>query len=71
MGTSTPENEILKPRDPSLIDSNDWPDFQLEDVEVFDPRSEMLSSLLFADESRPLCVTGRLGKAKDRIGYCE
>ena len=70
MAHTTSETEILRPRDPSLTDSNDWPDFQLTDVEVFDPRTELLSSLILADDTRPVCVTGRLAKSKDRISYC-
>jgi len=69
MPTSVLESAILKPRDPSIIDNNDWPDFQLADVEVFDPRTELLTSLLVANEERTVALTGRLAKSKDRASY--
>lgn len=71
MPASTPENAILKAKDPSIEDNNDWPDFQLTDVDITNSRTGELSSLLVANEGNALVVTGKLAKSKPRINYCE
>lgn len=70
MPAATPEIEVLKPKDPSLEDNNDWPDFQLTDVEITNPRTGELSNLLVANEGNALVVSGKLAKSKSRINYC-
>ena len=55
-----PEHKILKPRDPSIEDENEWEQFQLSNVEVRNSTTNELSNLLLADAHNPLCVTGRL-----------
>lgn len=67
--SQTPESAILKPKDPSLEDNNDWPAFNLTDVDVIDPQTGSLSSLLTANEGSPVIVTGKLAKRKEQAGY--
>ena len=56
----THESDILKPRDPTLIDDNDWPEFLLTNAEVYDPQTGDFTSLLHADEHAPVSITGKL-----------
>ena len=57
-----PETDVLFECDPSLTDSDDWPEFRLSDVNVTLPqaRDEESISLLVASEHYPVTVTGRL-----------
>ena len=59
-----PEHKILKPRDPSIEDSNDWEQFHLTGVEVRNATTNELSNMLLADAGNPLSVTGRLGNVE-------
>ncbi|KAI9667536.1 MAG: hypothetical protein M1821_000352 [Bathelium mastoideum] len=54
------ESDILRPKDPILIDDNEWPEFLLTNAEVYDARTEELVSLLHADEYSPVNVRGKL-----------
>ena len=58
------EHRILKPRDPSIEDSNEWEQFQLTGVEVRNATTNELSSMLLADAHNPLSVMGRLGNVE-------
>lgn len=53
------ETAILKAKDPSIHDDNDWPEFPLTNVTVFDDSATVVS-LLDASESNPITLTGRL-----------
>lgn len=66
---SVPEEEVLKPIDPSIQDENQWEEFLLTDVEVRDSNSS-LASLLDADESLPLTVTGVLETLEPEQRHC-
>lgn len=67
---SVHESAVLKPRDPSIADSNAWPDFPLSHVEIFDSNTHELTSLLLANESTPVTITGKLENLpKDRLRY--
>lgn len=66
----THESAILKPRDPSITDSNSWPDFPLTHVEVFDANSDELTSLLLAGVDRPVTIHGKIERLPhDRMKY--
>ncbi|KZF26582.1 hypothetical protein L228DRAFT_257991 [Xylona heveae TC161] len=55
------EENVLKPVDPTIGDSDDWPTFELVDVFVYqadDPQTP--TSLLVADSDSPVVVEGRL-----------
>ena len=61
-----PESAVLAPRDPSLTNSDDWPEFRLNDASVTftnerwaDP-GHFTTSLLGASEHEPVRVTGKL-----------
>lgn len=55
------ETAVLAPHDPTLTNSDDWPEFQLTNVEVTHPSDpSTLVSLLQSSEQYPLQVTGKL-----------
>jgi hypothetical protein len=71
-----PESKALPPRDPAVRDENEWPIFHLRGVEVTS-RSGKIASLLHADPTYPVTVTGTLEKSKanlcmvqDQPRYC-
>ena len=63
-GTSPiPESALLAPRDPSITDSDEWPEFRLTDTYTILPGANNNAqpvSLLLASEHYPLTVIGRL-----------
>lgn len=63
------ENEVLKPKDPAIASENDWPEFQLRNVEVRN-ESKSLSNLLHVDEANPVTVTGDLVAFDEIQPYC-
>ncbi|KAK7627660.1 hypothetical protein IWX47DRAFT_787764 [Phyllosticta citricarpa] len=54
------ESEVLKPRDPSISDENDWHEFVLSNAEVRDAETNSLANLLIADDVSPVTIVGRL-----------
>ncbi|KAI4738443.1 hypothetical protein E4T50_11104 [Aureobasidium sp. EXF-12298] len=58
----TTETSILRPRDPSQLNSDEWPEFELKQAFVFDPEdpTRAPASLLHAGQYRPLTITGKL-----------
>ncbi|KAK5709262.1 hypothetical protein LTR17_019942 [Elasticomyces elasticus] len=56
----TPESDVLSPLDPSkTTDSNEWPDFELNNVRVHLPNDRAATtSLLVASEHYPVTVVG-------------
>ncbi|KAF2838128.1 hypothetical protein M501DRAFT_1017154 [Patellaria atrata CBS 101060] len=69
-----PESSVLQPRNPRLVDDNQWAEFQLLGVEVHDMEAEkkgksgkgLWGNLLEADVVNPMKVVGKLeevGKA--------
>lgn len=66
---SVPEEEVLKPIDPSIADENQWEEYQLSNVEVHDANGS-LTSLLNADDSSPVTVTGILGTLEPEQRHC-
>ena len=57
---SAHESEILKPKDRTLTDDSDWPEFLLTNAEVCNAQTGKLTSLLHADEHTLVNITGRL-----------
>lgn len=58
-----PESTLLAPRDPSITDSDEWPEFRLTDAYAVLPDTKDTTqpvSLLLASEHYPLSVIGRL-----------
>jgi hypothetical protein len=53
------ESSVLRPLDPSIHDSDDFPIFTLSQVEIVDGEHE-LTSLLNADVKNPVTITGKL-----------
>lgn len=70
MVTPIVESAVLKPRDPSITSENDWPEFQLDNVEVKEKNGDH-SNLLFASSTMPMTVTGNLILDKAQQQFCE
>lgn len=63
---SVPESHVLKPRDPKILRSDDWPDFSIAKVNVVSQSTGQPVSLLSAHKDNPVKVTGRLEEVEDR-----
>jgi hypothetical protein len=57
--TPNPELKVLRRKDPTLQDENDWPQFDVRDVEVRDSTGA-LCSLFAASPVNPVSLTGTL-----------
>lgn len=64
---SNHESTILKARDPSLTNSDDWPVFVIDNALVFDPLDPTTSpvNLLHAGAYRPLSISGKFDTHAD------
>lgn len=65
------EEAVLAPLDSSIEDDDDWPEFRLKDVTVFEPDGLTLTSLLAASTISGLHVRGVLDGIdddKERLG---
>ncbi|THX23211.1 hypothetical protein D6C90_00782 [Aureobasidium pullulans] len=62
------ESSILRPRDPSQLNSDEWPEFGLKNVFIFDPEDPNKEpvSLLHAGHYRPLSIIARLDPPNTR-----
>jgi hypothetical protein len=69
MTTRKSEKEVLKPKDPAIASENDWPEFQLRNVEIR-KESRSLFSLLHVNEASPVTVTGDLVAFDEIQPYC-
>ena len=56
------EEDVLKPKDPSLRNSDEWPTFNLKKISVTSQKTGELCSLLAAHKGHPVTVLGRLEK---------
>ena len=67
--SAVPEGSFLKPlskpKDPALINSDDWPIFALKKVKVVSQQTGELVSLLSAHKDNPVKVTGQLLEIDD------
>jgi hypothetical protein len=70
MATPIAESAILKPRDLSITSENDWPEFQLANVEVKEKNGDYFN-LLLASNTIPVTVTGNLVLDKTQQHFCE
>jgi len=61
------EDVVLKPKDPSIADSNAWLEYPITHVEVTDPETGELTSLLTANVTKPLTITGKLDRLPDDL----
>ena len=61
------EESILQPLKASDMNPDDWPEFNLNQIEVTSPRSGQKVSLLSAHQHNPLKVSGRLGPIDDDL----
>ncbi|KAL5362719.1 hypothetical protein BJX96DRAFT_154457 [Aspergillus floccosus] len=59
------EDSVLAPRDPSLVDENDWEEFSLSEVRVLVPGKSRYANLLAASEDNPVQVTGCLDEVEE------
>ncbi|KAI5304377.1 hypothetical protein KEM56_006562 [Ascosphaera pollenicola] len=57
---------ILAPRDPSILDENDWEEFTLSDVQVYHADRKRYACILSASEDRPLVAIGKLKVLKEQ-----
>lgn len=66
------ESRVLKPRDPSIADKDEWPQFKLTNVDIYNADETALVSLLKADERLPVTVVGTLeALEEDQAHLCE
>lgn len=64
------EEHLLKAHNPDLVE-DEWPNFVLTQVTVYNEDNE-LTNLLLANETVPLTVTGRLDRlTKAEKHYCD
>ena len=56
------EEDVLKSKDPSLRNSDEWPSFNLKKISVTSQTSGELCTLLAAHKGHPVTVLGKLEK---------
>lgn len=56
------EEDVLKPKDPSLRNSDEWPTFNLKRISVTSQKTGELCSLLAAHKAHPVTVSGKIEK---------
>lgn len=56
------EENVLKPKDHSLPNSDEWPTFNLKKISVTSQKTGEVCSLLAAHKAHPVIVSGRLEK---------
>ena len=61
------EEDVLKPKDPSLINSDEWPTFNLKKINVTSQRTGKVCSLLAAHKAHPVIVSGKLEKVDNDL----
>lgn len=59
------EDQILKPRDPSIEDENEWEEFSLTDVKVLIPGKSRYANLLATSPENPVRVIGCLNEVEE------
>ena len=57
-----PEEDVLKPKDASLRNSDEWPTFNLQKISVTSQKTGEVCSLLAAHKANPVIVLGKLEK---------
>lgn len=61
------EEDVLKPRDPALHNSDEWPTFNLKKISVTSSRTGEQVSLLSAHRAHPVIVSGKLDKIDNEL----
>ena len=61
------ETKVLKPKDPAILDSNEWPEFSLERVTIYQADPLNLVSLLDADTHNAVTVCGFLAAVDEDL----
>lgn len=56
------EEDVLKPKDPSLRNSDEWPTFNFKKINVTSSKTGEQASLLSAHKGHPVTVSGKLDK---------
>ncbi|OKL61478.1 hypothetical protein UA08_03498 [Talaromyces atroroseus] len=59
------EDQVLKPRDPSLEDENEWEEFGLTDVKILIPGKSRYANLLATSPENPVRVIGSLNEVEE------
>lgn len=59
------EVSVLKPKDPSIEDWDDWPTYSLKNIKVIDQVTGLPVSLFTAHKSHPVKVIGHLEAIDD------
>ncbi|KAL5051810.1 hypothetical protein BDW71DRAFT_578 [Aspergillus fruticulosus] len=59
------EDRVLRARDPSLVDENDWEEFSLSEVRILVPGKSRYANLLTATPENPVQVTGCLEEVEE------
>lgn len=59
------EESVLKPKDPSIENWDDWPTYSLKNIKVFDQVTGLPVSLFTAHKSHPVKVIGHLEAIDD------
>lgn len=59
------EDQILKPRDPSVEDENEWEEFSLTDVKILVPGKSRYANLLATSPENPVRVIGCLSEVEE------
>jgi hypothetical protein len=63
------EEDILLPRKSSLSNPDDWPTFNIKRIRVTSQKTGQQVSLLSANKTNPVTVSGRLEKIDDDLLY--
>jgi len=67
-----PESRVLKAKDPSILDKDEWPQFKLTNVDVYNADETDLVSLLKADDRLPVTIIGSLEELEEEQSHlCE
>ena len=62
---AVPEKTVLKPKDPILVNSDEWATFSIRKVKVVSQDNGELASLLSAHKDHPVKVTGQLQEIEE------
>lgn len=61
------EEDVLKPKNPSLRNSDEWPTFNLKKITITSQSTGELCSLLAAHKGHPVTVSGILEKVDNDL----
>lgn len=64
-----PIENVLATKDPSILDENEWEEFALSDVKVYQADRKRYASILSASESHPVIAIGKLNVSKEQRSF--